>query len=129
MLLPGSGVLNRATTHVDHVIPWSHLPLNDIANLVLSDEKCNGDKSARLISSGTAGEVGVSAIRRRRPDHRSTLTGPTTQSEPSESPTVLIVGIRMDSLSGVDSGDLVTMTRQSRHVRWHLEPQLAAPAE
>ena len=46
-----TGVLNRATTHVDHVIPWSHLPLNDIANLVLSDEKCNGDKSARLISS------------------------------------------------------------------------------
>lgn len=33
------------------MIPWSHLPLNDIANLVLSDDKCNGDKSARLISS------------------------------------------------------------------------------
>ena len=45
------GTLNRATTHVDHVIPWSHLPLNDIANLVLSDDRCNGDKSARLISS------------------------------------------------------------------------------
>ena len=44
-------ILNRATTHVDHVIPWSHLPLNDLANLVLSDDRCNGDKSARLISS------------------------------------------------------------------------------
>lgn len=45
------GILSGATTHVDHVIPWSHLPLNDLANLVLSDDRCNGDKSARLISS------------------------------------------------------------------------------
>lgn len=43
--------LNPKTTHVDHVIPWSHLPLNDIANLVLSDSTCNTSKSAHLISA------------------------------------------------------------------------------
>ncbi|MFZ1854259.1 MAG: HNH endonuclease domain-containing protein, partial [Candidatus Nanopelagicales bacterium] len=34
---------------VDHVIPWSHYPSNDLDNLVLADRACNGDKSARLV--------------------------------------------------------------------------------
>lgn len=43
--------LTPSTTHVDHVIPWSHLPLNDFANLVLSDTRCNISKSTHLISA------------------------------------------------------------------------------
>ncbi|MEI2729156.1 MAG: HIT domain-containing protein [Candidatus Nanopelagicales bacterium] len=43
--------LSLGAIHVDHVIPWSQYPLNDLANLVLSDDKCNGDKSAHLVSA------------------------------------------------------------------------------
>ena len=34
--------------HVDHVLPWSLIPINGLANLVASDPACNGDKSASL---------------------------------------------------------------------------------
>lgn len=43
--------LQSSATQVDHVIPWSHYPLNDLTNLVLADDRCNNDKSARLVSS------------------------------------------------------------------------------
>ena len=36
---------------VDHVIPWSHYPNDDLANLVLVDPACNNDKRDRLISA------------------------------------------------------------------------------
>ena len=41
--------LERGNVEVDHVIPWSHYPSNDLDNLVLADRACNGDKSARLV--------------------------------------------------------------------------------
>lgn len=47
--------LKSSTPHVDHVIPWSAYPLNDLGNLVLADAKCNGDKSARLVDHGNIG--------------------------------------------------------------------------
>ncbi len=34
--------------HVDHVIPWSRVPIDGLYNLVLSDQQCNLDKSASL---------------------------------------------------------------------------------
>lgn len=36
--------------HVDHVIPWSYYPNDDLANLVLTDPGCNTDKRDRLVS-------------------------------------------------------------------------------
>ncbi|WP_278312660.1 HNH endonuclease [Lolliginicoccus levis] len=40
--------LLRATPHVDHVLPWSRIPLDGTANLVLTDARCNGNKLAML---------------------------------------------------------------------------------
>ncbi|WP_369055602.1 HNH endonuclease [Kineococcus terrestris] len=37
-----------AETHVDHVLPWSRTGIDGLANLVLADPRCNGDKSATL---------------------------------------------------------------------------------
>jgi len=37
-------------TQVDHVIPWSYYANNDLSNLVLADQTCNGDKRDRLVS-------------------------------------------------------------------------------
>ena len=37
--------------HIDHFIPWSRYPNNAIENLVLADDKCNGDKSDHLVSA------------------------------------------------------------------------------
>ncbi|SDE20330.1 HNH endonuclease domain-containing protein [Rhodococcus tukisamuensis] len=34
--------------HVDHVLPWSKVPIDGVANLVLADERCNLDKLASL---------------------------------------------------------------------------------
>ncbi|WP_432564809.1 HNH endonuclease [Kineococcus sp. SYSU DK003] len=34
--------------HVDHVLPWSRVPLDGVRNLVLTDPRCNGDKLATL---------------------------------------------------------------------------------
>ncbi len=42
--------LTKSSIEVDHVIPWSHYPNNDLSNLVLADSLCNGDKSARLVT-------------------------------------------------------------------------------
>lgn len=42
--------LSRARTNVDHVIPWSHYPSNELFNLVLSDSECNNSKSANLVT-------------------------------------------------------------------------------
>ncbi|MCB0914899.1 MAG: HIT domain-containing protein [Actinobacteria bacterium] len=36
---------------VDHVIPWSYDANDDLANLVLADASCNGDKRDRLVTS------------------------------------------------------------------------------
>jgi hypothetical protein len=33
---------------VDHVVPWSRIPINGVANLVAADRKCNGNKSATM---------------------------------------------------------------------------------
>lgn len=38
----------RPDAHVDHVLPWSKAPIDGVANLVLSDPRCNLDKSATL---------------------------------------------------------------------------------
>ncbi|WP_235900368.1 HNH endonuclease [Lolliginicoccus suaedae] len=38
----------RATPHVDHVLPWSRIPLDGTANLVLTDARCNSNKLAML---------------------------------------------------------------------------------
>ena len=40
-----------AKVHVDHVIPWSYYASDDLANLVLADATCNGDKRDRLVTS------------------------------------------------------------------------------
>lgn len=40
-----------ANVHVDHVIPWSYYASDDLANLVLADATCNGDKRDRLVTS------------------------------------------------------------------------------
>ncbi|WP_432514297.1 HNH endonuclease [Kineococcus sp. SYSU DK001] len=37
-----------AGVHVDHVLPWSRLPLDGVRNLVAVDPRCNGDKLATL---------------------------------------------------------------------------------
>lgn len=37
--------------HVDHVIPWSHHPSDDLFNLVLADPVCNSDKRDRLVAA------------------------------------------------------------------------------
>ncbi len=34
--------------HVDHVLPWSRVPLDGVRNLVAVDPRCNGDKLATL---------------------------------------------------------------------------------
>lgn len=34
--------------HVDHFLPWSRFGEDGLANLVVADEKCNGDKSDQL---------------------------------------------------------------------------------
>lgn len=36
---------------VDHVIPWSHYPSDDLFNLVLTDPQCNNDKRDRLVTA------------------------------------------------------------------------------
>lgn len=36
---------------VDHVIPWSYHPADDLFNLVLTDPKCNIDKRDRLVTA------------------------------------------------------------------------------
>lgn len=38
----------KARTHVDHFLPWSRFGEDGLANLVVSDERCNGDKSDYL---------------------------------------------------------------------------------
>ncbi|MBB3036434.1 HNH endonuclease domain-containing protein [Hoyosella altamirensis] len=37
-----------ADVHIDHVLPWSKVPIDGVANLVLVDAACNLDKSAML---------------------------------------------------------------------------------
>ncbi|MEW1959552.1 HNH endonuclease [Kineococcus sp. NPDC059986] len=37
-----------ASVHVDHVLPWSRVPLDGVRNLVAVDPRCNGDKLATL---------------------------------------------------------------------------------
>ncbi|MEZ0494614.1 HNH endonuclease [Kineococcus sp. TBRC 1896] len=37
-----------ARVHVDHVLPWSRVPLDGVRNLVAVDPRCNGDKLATL---------------------------------------------------------------------------------
>lgn len=34
--------------HVDHVLPWSRVPIDGLTNLVLACQRCNGDKSDLL---------------------------------------------------------------------------------
>lgn len=36
--------------HVDHFVPWTRLPLESLANLVASDERCAADKAGSLPS-------------------------------------------------------------------------------
>ncbi|MCK6570750.1 hypothetical protein L6V77_06490 [Myxococcota bacterium] len=38
----------RGATHVDHFLPWARFPDNGLANLVVADARCNGQKSDRL---------------------------------------------------------------------------------
>jgi hypothetical protein len=38
----------RSATHVDHFLPWARFPDNGLANLVVADARCNGQKSDRL---------------------------------------------------------------------------------
>lgn len=37
--------------HVDHVLPWSRIPIDGVANLVLTDDACNVSKLASLPAS------------------------------------------------------------------------------
>ena len=37
-----------ADVHVDHVLPWSRVAIDGLANLVAADPRCNGAKSATL---------------------------------------------------------------------------------
>ena len=37
-------------THVDHFIPWSYIQNDNLWNLVLSCQACNGKKSDKLAS-------------------------------------------------------------------------------
>lgn len=37
-----------ANAHIDHVLPWSRVPIDGVANLVLADASCNLDKRASL---------------------------------------------------------------------------------
>lgn len=39
-----------AGVEVDHVIPWSHYPADELFNLVLTDRSCNNDKRDRLVA-------------------------------------------------------------------------------
>ena len=41
----------RGATDVDHVIPWSHYPNDDLFNLVLADRVCNNNKRDRLVTA------------------------------------------------------------------------------
>lgn len=45
------GRLREGSIEVDHVIPWSHYPSNDLFNLVLADRECNNDKRAKLVTA------------------------------------------------------------------------------
>ncbi|MGV9945995.1 HNH endonuclease [Rhodococcus aetherivorans] len=38
----------RDDVHIDHVMPWSLLPIDGVANLVAADARCNLDKSASV---------------------------------------------------------------------------------
>jgi 5-methylcytosine-specific restriction endonuclease McrA len=40
-----------AAVEVDHVIPWSHFPNDDLFNLVLADRECNNSKRDRLVTA------------------------------------------------------------------------------
>jgi len=42
------GALRGSTPHVDHFLPWTRFPDNGLANLVVADARCNGNKSDRL---------------------------------------------------------------------------------
>ncbi|MFD6677665.1 HNH endonuclease domain-containing protein [Rhodococcus zopfii] len=37
-----------AEVHIDHVVPWSMIPIDGVANLVAADARCNLDKSASI---------------------------------------------------------------------------------
>ncbi|WP_068156351.1 HNH endonuclease domain-containing protein [Rhodococcus phenolicus] len=37
-----------AEVHIDHVVPWSMIPIDGVANLVAADTRCNLDKSASI---------------------------------------------------------------------------------
>lgn len=37
-----------AEVHIDHVVPWSLIPIDGVANLVAADARCNLDKSASI---------------------------------------------------------------------------------
>ena len=42
----------RADVEVDHVLPWSRIPIDGVANLVLADRRCNAAKSASMPDVG-----------------------------------------------------------------------------
>lgn len=44
------GPLRLHEAQVDHVLPWSRVPLDDLGNLVVADGSCNGSKSSFLAS-------------------------------------------------------------------------------
>jgi len=45
----------RGAVEVDHVIPWSHYPNDDLFNLVLADRECNNNKGDRLVTARLVG--------------------------------------------------------------------------
>jgi hypothetical protein len=55
------------TAHVDHVLPWSKIPIDGIANFVAADGRCNLDKSATVPTR----EHFERALARPEPDLRS----------------------------------------------------------
>ncbi len=38
----------QSEVHIDHVVPWSMIPIDGVANLVATDARCNLDKSASV---------------------------------------------------------------------------------
>lgn len=38
----------QSEVHIDHVVPWSMVPIDGVANLVATDARCNLDKSASV---------------------------------------------------------------------------------
>ncbi len=38
----------QSDVHIDHVVPWSMIPIDGVANLVATDARCNLDKSASI---------------------------------------------------------------------------------